>query len=354
MDYSSRRARAAQLAQSLGLAGLVIAPGPQFRYLTGTDMHTHERLCVLVITPAGAPVVVAPAVDRGDAVALGLECLLWEDGQDPYALVLSTLGEKGPVAVSDSLTADHLLSLQGASNRSWSRATRVLAELFVAKEPGEIDYLRQAGAAIDRVHEQVPGLLGPGRTEAEVSSDLRELILAEHAAVDFVIVGSGPNGANPHHEFSDRVLEHGDIVVVDIGGTLGPGYHSDCTRTYRVGGPGEVPEFYQVLERAQQAARAVVRPGVRACEVDAAARDIIDAAGFGEFFIHRTGHGIGLSTHEEPFIMPGNELVLQAGMAFSIEPGIYLPGQYGARIEDIVVVTEAGYESLNNTTRKLV
>jgi Xaa-Pro aminopeptidase len=196
-----------------------------------------------------------------------------------------------------------------------------------------------------------------GRTEAEVGADIAAAIIDEgHVSVDFVIVGSGPNGASPHHELSDRTIEAGDLVVVDLGGGTPTGYRSDCTRTYVVGrSPGpEVAEWYGVLQAAQKAATDAVRPGVTAEAIDAAARTVIADAGWGEHFIHRTGHGIGLDTHEAPYVVAGNELPLEPGMAFSVEPGIYLAGRYGARIEDIVVCTDDGVRILNGGPRELV
>ena len=205
------------------------------------------------------------------------------------------------------------------------------------------------------MHVRVPGWLRAGRTEREVGADIAEAILAEgHATVDFVIVASGPNAASPHHEVSDRVLESGDAVVVDIGGAMPSGYRSDSTRTYAIGEPpAEFTAYYKVLYDAQEAACAAVRPGVTAESVDAAAREPITAAGYGEAFFHRTGHGIGLESHEDPYIVAGNDEVLEPGMAFSVEPGIY-PGPHGARIEDIVVCTADGYQRLNNTPRELL
>ena len=216
--------------------------------------------------------------------------------------------------------------------------------------------LRQAGAAIDRVHKRMGDLLRVGRTERQVGAAIGDAILEEgHASVGFAIVGSGPNGASPHHSVSDRVISAGDPVVVDIGGTTTDGYCSDSTRTYLVGGepPAEVAEYYAVLLEAQRAQCEHARPGVTAESVDRIGRRIISEAGFGENFFHRTGHGIGLETHEEPYIVEGNDLVLEPGMAFSIEPGIYLPGRHGARIEDIVVTTADGIERLNTTSREL-
>ena len=205
------------------------------------------------------------------------------------------------------------------------------------------------------MHARVPGWLRPGRTERAVGSVITEAILAEgHATVDFVIVGSGPNAASPHHEVSDRVLAAGDVVVVDIGGTMPTGYCSDSTRTYALGEPpAEFGAYYKVLYDAQEAACAAVRPGVTAEAVDAAAREPITEAGYGAAFFHRTGHGIGLEAHEDPYIVAGNTEPLEPGMAFSVEPGIY-PGPHGARIEDIVVCTADGAERLNHTPRELV
>jgi Xaa-Pro aminopeptidase len=224
------------------------------------------------------------------------------------------------------------------------------------KDPAEIETLRQAGEAIDRVHARVPQFLRPGRSEAQVAADIADAIVAEgHSEVAFIIVGSGPNGADPHHECSDRVLQEGDIVVVDIGGPYEPGYNSDSTRTYSLGEPSpDVLEHYSVLQRAQAAAVAAIRPGVTAEQIDAAARDVLADAGLAEYFVHRTGHGIGLSVHEEPYIVAGNDLPLQEGMAFSVEPGIYFPGSWGARIEDIVIVTADGAVSVNNQPHELI
>ncbi|MFI6586391.1 M24 family metallopeptidase, partial [Embleya sp. NPDC050493] len=209
---------------------------------------------------------------------------------------------------------------------------------------------------LDRVHARVGEWLRAGRTEREVGADIADAIIAEgHVRVDFVIVGSGPNAASPHHDLSDRVIETGDVVVVDIGGTTADGYCSDETRTYGIGEPpAEFRRYYDVLERAQAAQLAAVRPGLTCEALDAVGRDIITEAGYGEYFIHRTGHGIGLESHEEPYIVAGNRLPLEPGMAFSIEPGIYIPGTHGARIEDIVVCGEDGGDPMNLRPHGLV
>ncbi|NED58135.1 M24 family metallopeptidase, partial [Micromonospora aurantiaca] len=227
----------------------------------------------------------------------------------------------------------------------------------IRKSPAEVAALAEAGAAIDAVHLRMGEWLRPGRTEREVAADLAAAIgAAGHAAVDFVIVAAGPNGASPHHGTSDRPIGMGEPVVVDIGGTMPSGYRSDCTRTYVAGGPApaEFVDYYAVLWEAQRAAVAAVAPGVTAEALDAVARDVIGAAGFGDAFLHRTGHGIGLDGHEEPYVVTGNPRPLQAGMAFSVEPGIYLAGRHGARIEDIVVCTTDGGQRLNTTPTELI
>jgi Xaa-Pro aminopeptidase len=359
--YERRLAAAADGARAAGLAGLVITPGYDLRYLTGSRAQTFERLTALVVSSSGESTVVLPQMElaalRESAVAdLGLAVRAWVDGEDPYRLVAQALGgAPAATAVTDSMPALHLLPLAEVLGVVPVLATGVLATLRMIKDTHEIEALRAAGAAIDRVHAQVPQFLVPGRTEAEVAADITNAIVAEgHSEAAFVIVGSGPHGADPHHQCSERELQAGDIVVVDIGGPVEPGYNSDCTRTYSLGEPDpEVAGHYAVLQRAQAAAVAAVRPGVRAEAVDAAARDVLAQAGLAEYFVHRTGHGIGLSVHEEPYIVAGNGQPLAEGMAFSVEPGIYLPGRWGARIEDIVIVTADGALPVNTRPHEL-
>jgi Xaa-Pro aminopeptidase len=371
-DVYAQRLRAAAAATSdAGLAGLVITPGYDLRYLVGSRAQTFERLTALVVPAAGDPTVVVPRMEvaslKESAVTeLGLSVRDWVDGDDPYRLVAEALGNQGATgssgrlavatAVTDSMPALHLLPLADVLGMVPMLATDVLRRLRMIKDAAEIDALRKAGAAIDRVHARVPELLVPGRTEADVAADIAEAIVAEgHSEVAFIIVGSGPHGADPHHECSDRELRAGDIVVVDIGGPYEPGYNSDSTRTYSIGEPApEVARRYEVLQRAQRAAVDAVRPGVTAEQVDAAAREVLAVEGLADAFVHRTGHGIGLSVHEEPYIVAGNALALEEGMAFSVEPGVYFPGQWGARIEDIVIVTADGALSVNNRPHDLV
>ncbi|MDP9641495.1 Xaa-Pro dipeptidase [Actinopolyspora lacussalsi] len=367
---SARLQHAAEKAAGADIDALLISPGSDLGYLIGVDGESFERLSCLVLPAAGStasPVLVVPKLEElgysgVPARELGLEIVTWVDGQDPHGIVADLLRRDGAtpsrVGVADVMPALHTLPLRTALPETEQvLANPVLRALRMRKDPAEIDALREAGAAIDRVHARMGEFLRVGRTEAEVGADISRAILEEgHAEAEFVIVGSGPNGASPHHALSERVIREGDVVVVDIGGPMPSGYNSDCTRTYSLGEPrdSDVRDTYEVLHAAQRAAVDRVRPGATPAEVDAAAREPIAAAGFGDYFVHRTGHGIGLDVHEEPYIMGGNEIALEPGMAFSIEPGIYQQGHWGARIEDIVVVTEHGVESVNNQPHELV
>jgi Xaa-Pro aminopeptidase len=347
--------------RSAGLDAVLLSPGPDLRYVTGYDANQLERLTCLAVPADGDPALYVPrlelpAAQASPAGSLGLEIIPWEETADPFRLVAGRLGNVAAVGLSDRMWALFVLRFRDVlPSARLALASSALRPLRIRKTAAEVEALQEAGAAIDRVHARVPGWLRAGRTEREVGADIAEAIRAEgHATVDFVIVASGPNAASPHHEVSDRVLEPGDAVVVDIGGMMPSGYCSDSTRTYAIGEPpAEFTAYYKVLQDAQEAACAAVRPGVTAESVDAAAREPITEAGYGEAFFHRTGHGIGLEVHEDPYIVAGNGEVLEPGMAFSVEPGIY-PGPHGARIEDIVVCTADGYRRLNNTPRDLI
>ena len=361
-DSAVLRSRLDRAREAAAGTGLLVAPGSDLRYFLGAPGGSFERLTTLVIPVEGAPALVVPKLespgyDGLPLEELGVEVVTWVDGADPYRLAADRLSDAGRIAVSDFTPALHVLGLRDALPKAEQiLAGPIVRELRMRKDAAEVDALRTAGAAIDRVHARVGEWLRPGRTEAEVGADIAAAIVEEgHVAADFVIVGSGPNGASPHHSVSDRVIEAGDVVVVDIGGPVAEGYFSDSTRTYAVGAPRDADVFatYAVLQEAQQAAVDAVRPGVSAESVDAAAREVIAAAGFGDLFIHRTGHGIGLDVHEEPYIVSGNGLLLEPGMAFSVEPGIYQPGRWGARIEDIVVVTADGVEPMNRRPHEL-
>jgi Xaa-Pro aminopeptidase len=357
----TRLAEVKTAVAAAGLDALLLTPGPDLRYVTGYDAHQLERLTCLVLPAGRDPLLVVPRLEVPAALAspaggLGVEIAGWDETDDPYALVASHLGRPARVGLSDRMWALMVLRFRATlPDAEQVLASAALRDLRARKSPAEVAALLAAGEAIDRVHARVPGWLRAGRTEEQVAADISDAIVAEgHARVDFAIVGSGPNGASPHHTASDRVLRPGDAVVVDIGGTMPSGYCSDSTRTYVIGEPSaEFAAYYQVLQAAQEAACEAVRPGVTAEAVDAAAREPITAAGYGDYFVHRTGHGIGLESHEDPYIVAGNTEPLAAGNAFSIEPGIY-PGAHGARIEDIVVCTEDGVQRLNNITRDLI
>ncbi|MEV6510459.1 Xaa-Pro peptidase family protein [Streptomyces sp. NPDC051642] len=360
---ADRLHRAQQATARAGLDALLISPGADLRYLTGYDAKPLERLTCLVLPADSDPFLLVPALEELAAKAspagdLGIEITGWGETDDPYALVAARLPARtARVGVDNRMWAEKTITfrsqLPGASQEL---AGGVLNGLRMRKTPQEAAALSRAGAAIDRVHARMGEWLRAGRTEREVGRDIADAIIAEgHIRVDFVIVGSGPNSASPHHELSDRTIRPGDPVVVDIGGTTLDGYCSDSTRVYAVGEPpAEFRRLYNVLLSAQRAQTDAVRPGITAGQLDAVGRDIITDAGYGPHFIHRTGHGIGLESHEEPYIVTGNPLPLAPGMAFSVEPGIYLSGRYGARIEDIVICTEEGGERLNRTPRDLV
>ena len=367
--YADRLRRLADAAGREQLDGLILGVGPDLEYLTGYRAMPLERLTALAVgAPLPEPILLVPRLER-DAAAAGVRPALriatWEETEDPYLALLSRFGEPAAgdvtIAVSDRLWAIHLLRLQERlPGVRWLSATEVLRELRIVKDEDEIELLRLAAQAADRVVAQIAGGTLVGRTEADVAAEVRERLIAEgHDDAHFAIVASGPNSASPHHEPSNRVIRAGEPIVLDIGGTLG-GYGSDITRTLWVtgGDPGQGPDeefrhLFGILRTAQEHATTAVRPGV-ACEtIDATAREIISAEGYGENFFHRTGHGIGLEGHEDPYLVSGNDEPLAAGMAFSVEPGIYIPGRYGARIEDIVVCGPDGPIVLNEAPRDL-
>ena len=362
--FAERLERAAGATAAAGLDALLIGVGSDLRYLTGYAAMPLERLTMLVIPAADDPFIVVPRLEQGATEAgvhTPVDIVTWDETEDPYALAVRNLRARR-VGVSDTMLAMHLLRLQAVlgAGVEFSLASAVLRDLRMLKDPDEIALLRLAAQAADRVVGQIAAGRLVGRTEADVAREVRERLVAEgHDESLFAIVGSGPNSASPHHEASERVIEAGEPIVLDIGGTLG-GYDSDVTRTLWVtgGDPAAGPDerfrhLFAVLQGAQEAATRAVRPGVACAAIDAAARAPIEAEGYGEGFFHRTGHGIGLEGHEDPYLVAGNELPLQPGMAFSVEPGIYLPGEYGARIEDIVVCGDDGAIVLNESSRAL-
>ena len=351
-DFAARMSRVASSAAERGLAGVIVTPGPDLVWLTGyRPTAITERLTMLVLSPDKEPTLVVPVPEGAGSVSL----VDWEDGTDPYAVAGPLLRPDGEFGISDSAWAMHLLGLQRAlPGSSYRSVTETLPMMRAVKDDNELMRLAAAGAAADSTYGEIVQRRFAGRLETEVAADLAALLREfGHEQVDFTVVGSGPNGANPHHEAGDRRIEQGDAVVLDFGG-LRYGYGSDTTRTVCVGEPSsEIREVHEIVRLAQQAGVDAVRPGVSCQEIDRAARSVITDAGYGEQFIHRTGHGIGVTTHEPPYMIEGEEQPLVPGMCFSVEPGIYLAGRFGVRIEDIVTVTTDGGRRLNNTDHGL-
>jgi Xaa-Pro aminopeptidase len=357
--HLDRLARAAAAAAERGFVAVLVAPSPDLVYLTGYGPTPFERPTLLVVRPDRDPVLLVPELERPLAAAApagaSLQLVGWVDGVDPYAEAARLLPGSGRVALCDRMWGVHVLGLQAAAPAlRWSSAEQVLGRLRARKDPDELDALRRAGAAADATFGDILGIAFAGRTEGDVAADLARLLVEHgHASADFTIVASGSNSASPHHEPGDRRIGHKDVVVLDFGGAL-DGYCSDTTRTVVVGEPPEgFGTVYGLVRAAQEAAVDEVRPGLPIQEVDRVARAVIAEGGFGERFIHRTGHGIGLEVHEPPYAVEGDRTILEPGMTFSVEPGIYLEGRYGARIEDIVAVRDDGVERLNRSSREL-
>jgi Xaa-Pro aminopeptidase len=365
--FVERLGRARARMHDLGVDVLLLSVGPDLPYLTGYEAMPLERLTMLVLPRDGDASLVVPrleaprVVERPEAFAV----VPWEEGADPVALVARLAGSAGSAAIGDRTWARFLVDLQAAMpSTAFRKGSDVTGPLRAAKDAAEVEVLRAAGAAADRVASELHAGAIPlvGRTEAEVSKDIGARLVAEgHRRVNFAIVGSGPSAASPHHDASAREIASGDVVLCDFGGTMtgpdGVGYCSDITRCVVAGGvepSAEVAEAYEVLQAAQHAAVAAALVGTPCEEVDAVARRIIDSAGFGPRFFHRTGHGIGIEEHEDPYIVTGNTTVLEPGHAFSVEPGIYTEGRWGLRLEDIVVATADGPEPLNHADHALV
>ena len=356
-DYAGRLKTIRRLMEVGAVDALLASVGADLPYLTGYEAMPLERLTMLVVARDRGPVLLVPELEAPRVVQRPgiFELLPWAETEDPIAIVAGLLGGVESVAIGDQTWATFLLALQEAlPNTRFEVASSLTREMRMRKGPAEIDALRRAAHATDRVAARLREIRFSGKREVDLSKLVANLVVEEgHQTATFSIVASGPNGASPHHEAGERVVEQGDAVVVDFGGKL-DGYCSDTTRTFHVGEPSRrYREIFAVLEEAQAAAVEAVRPGVAAQDIDRTARAVIEQAGYGDYFIHRTGHGIGLEAHEHPYIVEGNSLQLEPGMTFSIEPGIYLPDRFGMRIEDIVSVTETGVERLNRSDRGL-
>jgi Xaa-Pro aminopeptidase len=349
----------------LGVDVLLLSVGPDLPYLTGYEAMPLERLTMLVLPAQGDASLVVPRLEAPRVVERpGLfDLVTWNETDDPVAIVAGLAGRAGLAAIGDKTWARFLVDLLGRMPATrFVKGSDVTGPLRAVKDRAEITALRRAGAAVDRIAAQLQGGEIPliGRTEADVSADLCRRILAEgHHKVNFAIVASGPNAASPHHEPGERIIGPGEVVLCDFGGTMaghdGIGYCSDITRCVVTGEPSaELRDLYAVLLEAQLAAVAAATIGTPCEDVDGVARRIITEGGYGDYFVHRTGHGIGIEEHEDPYIVAGNCTALVPGHAFSVEPGIYLPGRTGARLEDIVVAGADGPDPLNDADHALV
>jgi Xaa-Pro aminopeptidase len=344
---------------------VLLSVGPDLPWLVGYEAMPLERLTMLVVGRDGPATLVVPRLEAPRVVARGdlFGLRAWDETDDPVAIVADLLGGAGRAAIGDRTWARFLVDLQAQCPQvRFTRASTVVGPLRAVKDAAEVAALRSAAEAADRVAAELQGGEIPlvGRTEAQVSADLGRRLVAEgHHRVNFAIVAAGAHAASPHHEPGERVIEAGEVVLCDFGGTMltpeGPGYCSDITRCVHTGPiPAEVADVYEVLHRAQAAAVRAATVGTTCEAVDAVARDVITEAGFGPAFMHRTGHGIGVEEHEDPYIVRGNDLPLAPGHAFSIEPGIYLEGRFGLRLEDIVVAASDAPDPLNRIDHDLI
>jgi len=358
--FEERLARVQRTMAERNVDIVMLSVGHDLPYLTGYHAMPLERLTMLVVPRAGIATLVIPRLEEPRVAPhpTVFATAPWNETDDPVVLTAKLAKGARRVAVGDQLWARFLVELlPHMPNVEWIRAVDVVGPLRRVKTAAEIAALQRAGAAADRVAAQLHAGAIPliGRTEAQVSADISQRLLDEgHDVVNFAIVAAGENAASPHHHPGDRVIRAGEIVLCDFGGTLAD-YCSDITRCVYLGEPApEVRDAYAVLKEAQAASVASAVVGATCESVDAAARDIIAAAGYGEYFVHRTGHGIGMEAHEDPYIVSGNTELLEAGHAFSIEPGIYVPGKFGMRLEDIVVATANGPLPMNAVSHDLV
>jgi Xaa-Pro aminopeptidase len=359
VTFAVRIARVRDHMTELGVDALLLSVGPDLPYLIGYEAMPLERLTMLVLPRAGAAQLVVPRLEapRVEPRPELFTLVAWEETDDPIAIVAGLLARSAArVAVGDHTWARFVLDLQRARpDCSFVRASEVVAPVRMVKETDEIAALTRAAHAVDAIAAEMRRVKFAGRTELDVHRELVERMLAAgHERANFAIVAAGANAASPHHEpTATRTIADGDIVLCDFGGTMN-GYCSDITRMFHVGAPSaEIRDVYAVLVEAQEAGVRAATVGTPCEEVDAASRRVITAAGFGEQFVHRVGHGIGAEAHEDPYMVAGNTRPLEPGHAFSVEPGIYFPGRFGMRLEDIVVATATGPRRLNDAPRDI-
>lgn len=362
------RPRLDKLTASLrtsNLDAVILNPGPTLKYLTGLNFHLMERPVVLFVAPGKDPVLVLPELElpkvdlfpyKVQGIAYGENPAEWDDAFRKAAQVLGLDGKRIGVEPRQLRLLEFRHVKAGAPEADFPDAGDVLAELRLRKDKAEVDAMCRAAKIAQDALEAVIPQIKVGMTEREIASGLVMQLLkrGSESEIPFApIVSAGPNSANPHASPSDRKLQAGDLLVVDWGAAF-DGYISDLTRTFAV---GEVDEEYKTIHRivqeANAAGRAAAKPGVPCADVDKAARDVIEKAGYGKYFTHRTGHGIGMEGHEAPYMRGDNMQILEPGMAFTVEPGIYLVGRNGVRIEDNLVITETGAESLSDMPREI-
>lgn len=341
-----------------GIGYLFISPSSDMHYLTGYAGRPSERLTVFVLPDEGIPSLIIPSLDASNASYISEICKIipWKDPHEPIDWLVSTTPADAVIGISDQMWATFLLRLQAAMPQGkFMSASPITRKLRIRKSPPEIARLRRACQASDTVFQKIVSTPMAGLSEEEVAVIIAAEMLREgYDRVDFNIVASGENCAAPHHDPTTRKLAPGDSLLLDFGGPL-QGYFSDMSRTMAVGMlTPELSEVYRVVQDAQEAAFQIARPGTTCEEVDRAARETIKRAGYGEYFVHRTGHGVGLDVHEDPTLGTGNTAPLEEGMVVTIEPGIYLPGRLGVRIEDVVLVTREGVERLTVSSRELI